>query len=202
MGLDQYLYKYKGKVNGPIEFRLFHNSAHTEDEEIEVYEKFLKDNDKFSLVKGIFVEHFVERYENGDEEALKVVDNWIENFKPKYDYIQSHPGVNNLKPEEIGYWRKHPDLQGYMENIYVSRGGDQEFNCIPLYLDKQDCENVIKYAREVLLAHAKGEDAEHTEGFFFGATDPGDWTDTIDTFEEVIKNTDFDNEIVYYDSWW
>jgi hypothetical protein len=202
MGLDQYLYKYKAKVNGPIEFKLFHGAAHIADEELDAYENFLKTRDVSALVKGIFIEQFVERYEAGDEETFKIVNDWIEDFKPKYDYLQSHPGINNLKPEEIGYWRKHADLQGYMENVYMSRGGDREFNLVPLYLDNGDCENVIKYAREVLTAHAKGQDVEHTEGFFFGATDPSDWTETIDKFEEVIKNTDFDNEVIYYDSWW
>jgi hypothetical protein len=202
MGLDQYLYKYKTKVNGPVEFNLLHGAAHLDESEIDAYGTYLKDNDKSAFVKSIFIESFVERFEEGDESAIETADKYIEDFKPKYDYLMAHPEVKNLQPIDIGYWRKHSDLQGYMEGIYESRGGDREFNLVPLYLDKQDCENVIKYAREQITSHAKGEDVEHTTGFFFGETRVSDWTETIDKFEEVIKNTDFDNEVVYYDSWW
>jgi hypothetical protein len=202
MGLDQYLYKYKKKVNGPIEFNLFHGAVHLEEAEIDVYETYLQDHDKHAFCKGIFIESFVQAFESGNEDTIERVDNYIEQFKPKYDYLMAHPEIRGMTPDEIGYWRKHADLQGYMENIYISRGGDKEFNLVPLYLDKGDCENVIAYAKQELAKHAQGKDVEHTTGFFFGATDPSDWTETIDKFEEVIKNTDFDNESVYYDSWW
>ena len=37
--------------------------------------------------------------------------------------------------ETIGTWRKHNRLQGWMENLYVSKGGMDEFNCKDLTLD-------------------------------------------------------------------
>ena len=202
MGLDQYLYKYKTKVNGPIEFNLLHVAAHLDESEIDAYGTYLKDHDKHAFVKSIFIESFVERFENGDESAIETADKYIEEFKPKYDYLMAHPEVKGLEAEDIGYWRKHADLQGYMEELYEARGGDREFNLVPLYLSREDCQNVIAHARQELAKHAQGKDTEHTTGFFFGATDPSDWTQTIDKFEEVLKTTDFDNEVVYYDSWW
>ena len=36
---------------------------------------------------------------------------------------------------EIHYWRKHPNLHGWMEKLYRDKGGSQEsFNCVNLQL--------------------------------------------------------------------
>jgi hypothetical protein len=29
----------------------------------------------------------------------------------------------NWEQEELAYWRKHPHLQGFMERIYIAKGG-------------------------------------------------------------------------------
>ena len=39
---------------------------------------------------------------------------------------------------ELAYWRKHPNLQGWMENLYHEKGGDESFNCVDLELDLED----------------------------------------------------------------
>ena len=31
--------------------------------------------------------------------------------------------------EQIHYWRKHPNLHGWMEDLYRAKGGAAEFNC-------------------------------------------------------------------------
>ena len=40
----------------------------------------------------------------------------------------------DFKPEEaneLHYWRKHPDLHGWMEELYYSKGGASDcFNCV------------------------------------------------------------------------
>ena len=35
---------------------------------------------------------------------------------------------------ELAEWRKHPNLQGWMENLWYEKGGEGEFNCVELEL--------------------------------------------------------------------
>lgn len=59
----------------------------------------------------------------------------------------------------LGYWRKHPDLHGYIVNTFA--GGVD--NCAQIDLDEAAIEKIIDaVARDEL---------PHTVGFFFGATD-------------------------------
>ena len=51
---------------------------------------------------------------------------WDENLK---DYVNAKVA----KPREIAYWRKHPNLQGWMRDLYHSSGGSEIFNGIERY---------------------------------------------------------------------
>lgn len=72
------------------------------------------------------------------------------------------------KPRQIAYWRKHPNLQGWMERLWESKGrpnlvdvGDM-FNNIELELTWEDLnalEQDIRNDRMAIL---------DTKGFFFG----------------------------------
>ena len=62
--------------------------------------------------------------------------------------------------EELAYWRKHPHLQGFMENLYVEKGGTEEFNCVDVELTLEDI--------DALEASVKGDELPETGGFFFG----------------------------------
>lgn len=57
---------------------------------------------------------------------------------------------------ELGYWRKHPNLHGYIVNTFAS-GKDE---CQQIDLSKENLENIITAVNEKRLPH--------TEGFFFG----------------------------------
>lgn len=59
----------------------------------------------------------------------------------------------------LGYWRKHPNLHGYIVDNYA-KGFD---NCEPIFLDENQIEEII--------AAITSETLPHTEGFFFGASD-------------------------------
>ena len=41
---------------------------------------------------------------------------------------------------ELAYWRKHPNLQGWMQELYYEKGGEGEFNCVDLELTLGDLE--------------------------------------------------------------
>ena len=73
-------------------------------------------------------------------------------------------------PREIAYWRKHPNLHGWMENLWQSKNPDvskdESFNCIELELTGEDLDRL---EQDILSGQvAKLE----TVGFFFG--DPSD----------------------------
>jgi hypothetical protein len=40
---------------------------------------------------------------------------------------------------ELAYWRKHPNLQGWMQELYYEKGGEGEFNCVDLELTLEYC---------------------------------------------------------------
>jgi hypothetical protein len=69
------------------------------------------------------------------------------------------------KPVEIAYWRKHPSLHGWMEQLWEKKGypgGDKDdtFNGIELELTWEDIDEL-----EHTVRHGK---LPFTEGFFFG----------------------------------
>lgn len=97
--------------------------------------------------------------------------------------------------EEICYWRKHHDLHGWMENLYTSKGGKEEFNCINLPLTKEDLEQ--------LREDIKANKLPQTTGFFFGNNPPDKESNSKDLefIEDALSEIDEGN-VVYYSSWW
>ena len=75
------------------------------------------------------------------------------------DFVNTH--VN--RPVEIAYWRKHPHLHGWMEQLWQGRsnpGPDAVFNGIELELSRED---IDRLEQDIL----DGQLPE-TQGFFFG----------------------------------
>ena len=64
------------------------------------------------------------------------------------------------KPREIAYWRKHPNLHGWMRQLWESKGNSGEFNGDELELTWQDI--------DLLEAAIKDKELPGTSGFFFG----------------------------------
>jgi hypothetical protein len=94
---------------------------------------------------------------------------------------------------ELHYWRKHPALHGWMQQLYDAKGGGQEFNCVPLKLDSKDLDN--------LEAAIKGNELPETVGFFFGTTTGDETEDDLD-FVTKARQAIADGYTVLYDSWW
>ena len=68
------------------------------------------------------------------------------------------------KPIEVAYWRKHPNLHGWFEQLYRERGGEGDFNGDELELTMEDIDRLEADINSSLLPE--------TSGFFFG--DPSD----------------------------
>jgi hypothetical protein len=104
---------------------------------------------------------------------------------------------------EIARWRKHPNLQGFMEALYHRKrseqrledvSGDwQEFNCQPVRLTLEDLAE--------LEGAVKGGELPPTTGFFFGESQPEDKVDDL-RFIKAAREAIKEGYEVYYDSWW
>lgn len=74
-----------------------------------------------------------------------------------------------------------------------------DFNLVPLLLTKSDIVTVLKKARREL----RGEEVfQEARGFFWGYSDREDWEETVDLFERILQETDFEKESIVYSSWW
>jgi len=104
------------------------------------------------------------------------------------------------KPKELMYWRKHPNLHGWMERLWEERGrpgaenATETFNGIELELDWTDIEN--------LEADILEDNLPDTTGFFFG-DDSDEYYKAQDL--EFVKQAKADLFLglkVYYNSSW
>ena len=99
---------------------------------------------------------------------------------------------------EICYWRKHPNLQGWMENLWESKGRpfdeNGEFNCVPLELTKEDLDS--------LQQALESNDLPETEGFFFGHNSDNVYRQQDVEFIQAARNALDNGQTVVYDSWW
>ena len=95
--------------------------------------------------------------------------------------------------KEIAYWRKHPNLHGWMEQLYYDKGGDEVFNCRAVLLEPCDLDALEKAVADNNLPH--------TEGFFFGESCAEHKKDDIAFIEEARKAIG-QGYSVFYTSWW
>jgi hypothetical protein len=86
------------------------------------------------------------------------------------EYWENYDGATDTspveKPREIAYWRKHPNLHGWMHRLWHERGGRGDFNGDELELTWEDLDRLEHDINEGTVAQLE------TTGFFFG--DPSD----------------------------
>lgn len=108
---------------------------------------------------------------------------------------------DTVRREELCYWRKHNALHKWMQDLYVSRNGMEDFNCVPIILNQSD---LLKLKDDVLNDRLIPKD-----GFFFGGTDKYNDKEYYEETKKIdlqyidlaLSKIDGDT-IVYYDSWW
>ena len=103
------------------------------------------------------------------------------------------PGEDQDANKEIDYWRKHPDLHGWMEDLYRVKGGNEHFNCVEVRLTADD---LLR-----LKADVEAAALPHTEGFFFSISLPEEREHDLEFIAKAQQAID-DGYEVYYDSWW
>ena len=130
--------------------------------------------------------------------------------KENTDFHFAWKSEDTGKVTDIAQWRKHSDLQGWMEALYLRKceeqgvepqvgsegswfAGQVNFNCIPIRLSYQD----LLALRDAV----NGDALPETTGFFFGQSDDYHKEQTVKFIEDALKAISQDMEI-YYDSWW
>lgn len=94
---------------------------------------------------------------------------------------------------QFHYWRKHPDLHGWMEALYREKGGEQEFNCVPVQLTAEDLDR--------LEADIRNGDLPDTTGFFFGDSDGTETAGDL-AFIAAARAAMAEGYTIFYNSWW
>ena len=95
---------------------------------------------------------------------------------------------------ELAYWRKHPNLQGWMEELWRGKGNDGEFNCVDLELTLSDLDYLVQSLYESALPE--------TAGFFFGTNSDDHYAEQDREFILSARNAIEKGYTVIYSSWW
>ena len=98
------------------------------------------------------------------------------------------------EPREIAYWRKHPNLHGWMHRLWTSRGNNGEFNGDELELTWNDLEQLEQDIRSKNLPD--------TSGFFFGNDADDHYREHDLKFVREAKAEAFLGLKVFYNSSW
>jgi len=108
---------------------------------------------------------------------------------------------NETDPEkELAYWRKHPNLHGWMEQLWHSKNEpslqsrDQTFNGIELELTEEDLNQLEEAVKEGTLPP--------TTGFFFGETSDEFYKEQDLNFIAHARADLFCGLRVFYNSSW
>lgn len=127
----------------------------------------------------------------------------------QYAYVSSSGDSDEASAQdsrnEIAYWRKHPNLQGWMERIWERKGSpvpddfedfNGSFNCIPLELNLDDLDGMEEDIRDGTMASLD------TTGFFFG--DPSDEhyrEQDLEFIRKAREELESGNHVFYSSSW-
>ena len=112
-----------------------------------------------------------------DENGKEVVETiWEKEWADSYDLCD---------------WRKHPNLQGFMESKWCGEG---DFNCADLELDLEDIDELEETVKNASLPD--------TDGFFFGSDADEHYKEQDLEFCKDARKALAEGYTVVYSSWW
>jgi hypothetical protein len=112
-----------------------------------------------------------------------------------YSATEEYNHTSESNSRELAYWRKHPNLHGWMERLYRARGGTAEmFNGVEVELTYDD---VLQLEEDV-----KNGRLPSTSGFFFGTPSDDYYLTTDLEFVRQAKFELFMGLRVFYNSSW
>ena len=122
-----------------------------------------------------------------DQYAYKLKKGIISSAIPNQD-------IPSKELVEISYWRKHPNLQGWMEKLYSDKGGDEMFNCVYVQLTENDLarlqEDILKNSFEDSVGPFWGDNSDE----YYKSED-------LEFIRKALKSIEQGYDILYY-SWW
>ena len=114
--------------------------------------------------------------------------------KTTSEAVESATDFEVQDSSELHYWRKHPNLHGWMEELYFEKGGSCEsFNCTTLALTMEDLDRLEK--------DVKNGNLPDTCGPFFGESDGSETEDDL-AFIAKAREALSQGLTVFYSSWW
>ncbi len=112
-------------------------------------------------------------------------------------FLANHPTISvpYRLGEELCYWRKHPDLHGWMKNLFFDKGGitTSDFNHDIVFLTVEDVEN--------LKTAIVKETLPKTAGFFFGDSDGRIKESDLEKADLMLDALSKGSSIYYISSW-
>jgi len=163
-------------------------------------------------------------YNLGDDYTMNTLK---ENLKKEFSIDVVDEIANNITIEdngyyktifkEVGYWRKSNQIhKWFVDNV---QNGVDDCNTYLVSPDKINelldaCKKVLSKKELILSNNSTDGDISYIEnllptqsGFFFGGVQYDEWyfsdiESTIKQLTEVLENTDFNNEILFYHSSW
>ena len=126
----------------------------------------------------------------------------------QYAYVANKAGseYNDQSRQEIAYWRKHPNLQGWMEQLWMDKGRpglygsgqdneyDATFNGVEVELTWDDLDQLEEDVTNGRLPH--------TTGFFFGSNSDDYYQSQDLEFIRQARAELFTGLKVFYNSSW
>jgi hypothetical protein len=98
------------------------------------------------------------------------------------------------KPVRLAYWRKHPNLHGWMQQLWKSQGNEGDFNGDELELTAEDLDEL-----ERAVTHKQ---LPPTDGFFFGNPADEYYRESDLEFVRNARAELFLGSKVFYNSSW
>jgi len=112
---------------------------------------------------------------------------------------KEHRNPNVNKPRDIAYWRKHPNLHGWMAQLWLKREGNalreaDNFNGIEMELTAEDLDDLELAVKKRRLPG--------TSGFFFGSdADKHYYNDDLKFIQEARAEMFLGLKVFYNSSW-
>ena len=116
-----------------------------------------------------------------------------EYYEAEYGDDESKKGAVP-QPREIAYWRKHPNLHGWMHRLWQSKGNRGDFNGDELELTAEDLDQLESDVERSRLPS--------TTGFFFGSdADQHYKADDLKFIQDARAELLAGSKVFYNSSW-
>lgn len=124
-----------------------------------------------------------------------------------YIFTRQKNAPDKSEPREMCYWRKANQIRRWFVD---HTGYDPNNNCVEHPLTKENLEDLLADCRKIINDRSLEtcmKEMPTMEGFFFGSTDYDnmyydDIQSTIRQVEELLRDTNFETEEVFYYEWY